>query len=131
MFNYFFNPITIFRDLKGKKTVENFRDKILDILRIWEKWHFLESSYLNGLKNSFLNKKRQFDSIPIDIPQNIKILLENYEDKLLEIYSNNEEELREIAMKKGISCKGEASVTISKLLSLKENELLEENKKVK
>jgi hypothetical protein len=90
----------------------------------------MESSYLNGLQNCFLNKKRNSDNIQFEIPQNLKSLLENYEDQLLEIYSKNEEELREIARKKGISCKGEASITISKLVSLKESELIEEIKKV-
>ncbi len=118
-------------ELKGKKAADAFKDKILELLNIWEKWNALESNYLGGLQISFLNKKRKSDyESGNEIPQNIKAELENYEDELLDIFSKSEEELKQNARKLGISGKGEPSVVIAKLVSLKVNLLIEENQKV-
>ena len=50
--------------------------------------------------------------------------LEEYEDELLEIVSENPDELKLLAKSKGLSNKGEISQLISKLINLKEQNLI-------
>ena len=56
----------------------------------------------------------------------IKNKLEEYEDELLEIISENPEELKNIAVSKGISSRGQLTDIISKLVYLKEQCLINE-----
>ncbi len=108
------------------------------MLKLWKKWNCFESSYLNGLEISFLNKKRKNEDFSIvsdntigqRLPSWIKEQLEKYEDDLLELYSNKKEEFIELARKNGISIQCEPSQMISRLLMIKENALLKNNEKV-
>lgn len=101
-------------------------DQVKNIIEIWKTWNILDSIYIQGLEVTFsmhLVKKK-------DIPEIVKSQLETYEDQLLETFTENEENLKNLAIRQGISAKGSAQTVISKLLALKECNFLEENEKV-
>jgi hypothetical protein len=56
----------------------------------------------------------------------IKSQLESYEDELLDLHSKNEECLKFLAFKQGLSNKGEISEIISRLMNFKEIKLRRE-----
>ncbi len=72
-------------------------------------------------------KKKNFEEEKEKLKEkNINIVkeLEEYEDELLEIVSENPEDLKHLAKSKGLSNKGEISELISKLINLKEQNLI-------
>ena len=116
----------LFSDLKGKKAATSFFEQIINLLSIWKKWKPLDDTFLEGLEISFLNKKRKIDEIPKSVTKNLEI----YEDQLLELHSENEENFINLAKKHGISIKGDSASIISKLVRLKEYSLISELEKV-
>ena len=78
----------------------------------------------NGLEHTLLKKKKKPEEKLKE--KNILITkeLECYEDDLLEIFSENPNELKNLAKSKGLSNKGETLQLITKLISLKEQTLI-------
>lgn len=73
-----------------------------------------------------LKKKKKSENENPQYNNAIKNELEEYEDELLEIISENPEDLRAKAKSMGVSIKGEMCDIISKLVYLKEQTLISE-----
>jgi hypothetical protein len=86
----------------------------------------LEEKYCSGLEFTLLKKKKKSENENPQYNNAIKNELEEYEDELLEIISENPEDLRAKAKSMGVSIKGEMCDIISKLVYLKEQTLISE-----
>lgn len=96
------------------------------MIRIWKGWQILQDEYCTGLELTLLKKKKKSEKENPQLNNAIKNELEEYEDELLEIISENPEELRTKAKSKGVSIRGELTDLISKLVYLKEQTLINE-----
>lgn len=116
----------MFRSFEGRISSESLKDKVANLIRIWKGWQIFEEEYYTGLELTLLKKKKKSEKENPQYNNAIKAELEEYEDELLEIISENPEELKAKAKEKGVSIKGELSEIISKLLYLKEQKLISE-----
>lgn len=94
------------------------KEHISQLMKIWNSWNAFIDEYLIGL--AFPMRKPIDDKIIKKYQFEVKDRLEKYEDTLLEIYSGNNERLKEIALANGISNKIPTEEIISRLVSLKE-----------
>jgi len=82
------------------------------------------------LELTLLKKKKKSEKENPQYSNAIKGELEEYEDQLLEIITENPEELRAKAKAKGVSIKGDLCDILSKLVYLKEQTLVTEYQSV-
>ena len=115
-----------FRLFKGRISSESLKDKVANLIRIWKGWQIFEEKYCTGLEFTLLKKKKKSENEKPQYNIAIKNELEEYEDELLEIISENPEDLRAKAKSMGVSIKGEICDIISKLVYLKEQTLISE-----
>lgn len=93
------------------------------MIKIWESWNIINQEYSEGLEYTLLKKKKKKEEKKFE-NFSIKKDLEIYEDNLLEIISENPEEIKNLSKAKGLSDKGELKDLISKLIGLKEQTLI-------
>jgi hypothetical protein len=107
-------------------SAEKFKNKITNLLEIWKGWKIFEPNYIEGLYSCLLRRKRERDELISDliIPETVKQKLEEYEDKLLDIYTSNKDNIITLARQCGISTKGDYSEIITRLTSFEEYRLL-------
>lgn len=100
------------------KTDELMKEHLSQLMKIWSSWSVFTDEYLIGL--AFPMRKPIDDGIIEKYQFEAKDGLEKYEDMLLEIYSEDSDRLKEIALANGIFNKISTEEMISRLVSLKE-----------
>jgi hypothetical protein len=101
-------------------SADEYTNKILTVLDTWKEWGIFEDKYITGLSSCLLKKKRSRDEIDSQLSASVKAKLEEYEDSLLEHYSENEGNIILIAKECGVSTKGRVNDIISRLVQFKE-----------